>query len=156
MKERRTRIVSHRRIQFALVKRILLHWAILFVASLSLMTVWQLLVSGEPFNLFSEHMKTMWIRIAPVFVVLAVLLPVFVYDTIKFSNQMTGPIYRLQKSLQSLANGEELGPIKFRKKDFWQDLATDFNNLLESTDHGVKQDSDNESCESEEAQPETV
>jgi len=147
MKERRTKVVSYKKIQFALAKRIMLHWGILFLTSIALLTIWQLLVSGDPFNLYSDHMKAMWAKVIPVFVVFLALLPVFVYDTVKFSNKFTGPVYRLQKTMQSLAEGEITNQIKFRKNDFWHDLAEDFNNLLEKTDSDAYQKSDNESEE---------
>lgn len=134
MNERRKRIVSYKKIQFGLAKRIMLHWAILFMTSFCLLTIWQLLVSGDPYNLFSDHMKMMWVRMIPIFVVFLTLLPVFIYDTVKFSNKFTGPVYRLQKTIQSLADGDVANQIKFRKKDFWHDLADDFNELLEKAD----------------------
>ena len=147
MNERRTKIVSYKKIQFGLAKRIMLHWAILFLTSFALLTVWQLLVSGEPFNLFSDHMKSMWVKVIPIFVVFLTLLPVFIYDTIKFSNKFTGPVYRLQKTIQSLAEGDVASQVKFRKKDFWHDLADDFNELLEKAEADSYKTNDTESEE---------
>ncbi len=147
MKERRTKIVSYKKIQFALARRIMLHWTILFLTSIALLTIWQLLVSGDPFNLYSDHMKAMWAKVIPVFVVFLVLLPVFIYDTVKFSNKFTGPVFRLQNKIRSLSEGEITNQVTFRKNDFWHELADDFNALLEKTDSDAYQNSDNKSEE---------
>ncbi len=73
----------------------------------------------------------MWVHSAPVFIILLALLPVFVWDTVKLSHRLAGPMYRFHKTVQRLAAGEEVEPIKLRKGDPWNDFAIDFNAMVE-------------------------
>jgi hypothetical protein len=59
------------------------------------------------------------------------LLPMFVLDTIKLSHRFAGPIYRLRRTIQSVAAGEAPRHLKFRDFDFWQGLAEDYNKLID-------------------------
>ena len=45
------------------------------------------------------------------------------------SNRFVGPIYRLRRSMRSLANGEEVDPVFLRDGDYWFDFAEDFNRV---------------------------
>jgi nitrogen fixation/metabolism regulation signal transduction histidine kinase len=56
---------------------------------------------------------------------------VFIVDTIKLSHRFAGPIYRMQQTIRSLARGGAFTPIKFREFDFWQNMAEDFNQMVE-------------------------
>lgn len=59
------------------------------------------------------------------------LLPTFVWDTVKLANRFAGPMYQLRKEIRGVAGGEQLKPLRFREDDFWQDVATDFNKMLD-------------------------
>ena len=111
MQHKRSKQLVDRSVQGQLVLRVLAHWVVFLVGSFSVLTVWQLLLSGDPLNPFSAQMQDIWTHSAPVFVVLAVLIPVFVWDTVKFSNRFTGPMYRLRSSIRDLAQGGEPRPI---------------------------------------------
>jgi nitrogen fixation/metabolism regulation signal transduction histidine kinase len=70
--------------------------------------------------------------------VLFFMLPAFIVDTIKLSHRFAGPIFRLRGVFRSLASGEKYQPLRFREMDFWQELADDFNRMVERlrTDKG--------------------
>ena len=61
---------------------------------------------------------------------------------------------RLRRALHDLANGREVAPIHFRKRDFWQEMANDFNRIakqIQSTDTTLLDDTNlDESNESDE------
>ena len=38
---------------------------------------------------------------------------------------------RLRRAMRGLAEGREVSPIQFRKHDFWKELATDFNRVVQ-------------------------
>jgi hypothetical protein len=59
------------------------------------------------------------------------MLPVFIMDTIKLSHRFAGPIYRLRGVIRGLAQGEAYKPVQFREFDFWQEMAADFNTMVE-------------------------
>jgi len=116
------------KVQGALVRRLVLHWcAFIAVAGL---VAFCLQVLSNPFRTFEEHIQQVWWTHGPFLLVMFFLLPVFILDTIKLSHRFAGPIYRLRNTIRSLANGEEVRPLKFREIDFWQGLADDFNVMV--------------------------
>ena len=67
----------------------------------------------------------------PFLVVMVFLLPVFVIDTIKISHRFAGPIYSLRRAIHEIAEGQPPRKLQFREHDFWQDLATDYNAMID-------------------------
>ena len=59
-------------------------------------------------------------------------------NLIRFSNRFVGPMVRLSQSMQQLAEGHSVQPIKLRNGDYWQDFAAAFNQVLERVgSHGA-------------------
>ena len=131
MKSRRKKQFIDSAVQGALARRIILHWLIFFVMVFFTLPLWHLMSSAEVFSPFSELMQESWAETAPVFVILLAMIPIFVWDTVTFSNRFTGPMYRLHSSIKSLAAAEEVQPIRLRKGDVWTNVAEDFNTMLE-------------------------
>ncbi|MFH1266132.1 MAG: hypothetical protein ABIK89_10420 [Planctomycetota bacterium] len=131
MRTRRKKQFIDSAVQGALVRRIVFHWLLFFAAALIVLPFWQVLRSGDLFGSFSKLMLNGLAETAPVLVVLLAMIPLFVWDTVKLSNRFTGPMYRFHKTVQSLAAGEEVRPVRLRKGDFWKDVAEDFNAMLE-------------------------
>ena len=132
--EKRTRNLSNHQVQRRLVVRIALHWVLFLVTSLAVLCVWQLLISGDPFDLFSGGLGKTLEQSAPVFIVLTVLIPLFVWDTIKLSNRVVCPINRLESAMKRLANGEAVKPMACRVTDPWHPLFSEMNRILERFD----------------------
>jgi hypothetical protein len=117
------------KVQGALVRRLVLHWcAFIAVAGL---VAFCLQVLSNPFTSVREHAENVWWTHGPFLLVLVFMLPVFIVDTIKLSHRFAGPIYRMQQTIRSLARGGAFTPIKFREFDFWQNMAEDFNQMVE-------------------------
>ena len=76
----------------------------------------------------------MWWTHGPFLLVLAFLMPVFVVDTVKLSHRFAGPIYALRRALREIAQGGKPRRLSFRKRDFWHDLANDYNAVLTKLD----------------------
>ncbi len=117
------------KVQGALVRRLVFHWAA-FIGVASLVA-FCLQVLTNPFRSLDEHIQQMWQTHGPFLLVLFFLLPVFIVDTIKLSHRFAGPIYRLRNTIRKMAAGEPYQPVKFREIDFWQGLAEDFNQMVE-------------------------
>jgi nitrogen fixation/metabolism regulation signal transduction histidine kinase len=132
--EKRRRNLSKHKVQVRLVARIALHWLIFFVTAFAVLYFWQLLLSGDPFDFFSVAVGEVLERSAPVFVVLVVLIPLFVWDTVKLSNRIVCPVSRLESAMARLAAGEIVEPMACRLTDPWQPLFSEFNLLLERVD----------------------
>ena len=126
----RTRILVDPKVQWSIAGRILSHWALLLVCLVSISAMVRIMVAAgdQP---FAEAWRSAVMAQVPLLVVMLLLLPVFLRDTLKLSNRFAGPMYRLRTALRSLAEQEPTRPIKFRTGDFWLEAATDFNTVLE-------------------------
>lgn len=126
-KKHRGKLFIDGQVQGTLARRILFHWVSLAFCLFLLTAAVQVLQS--PFDPPGEHARKYFAENTRVFLVLALLTPAFVWDSIKVSNRFAGPVYRLRTSLDQLAKGEPVPPIKFREGDFWIDLADKFNQV---------------------------
>jgi hypothetical protein len=127
-KPRRTKHFIDSNVQGALARRIIVHWlAFLSVASF---VAFVLQVLSNPFRPLPEHLQDLWWSQGPFLVVMVFLLPVFILDSIKLSHRFAGPIFSLRRTIRAVAQGEAPRKLKFRKLDFWHELADDYNAML--------------------------
>jgi nitrogen fixation/metabolism regulation signal transduction histidine kinase len=68
----------------------------------------------------------------PVGVCLLLLVPVIAWDAIRFTHRLVGPMVRFRNTMQTIAEGETVRPIRLREGDYLTDLRDDFNHMLES------------------------
>jgi hypothetical protein len=126
---RRTKKFIDANVQGSLARRIIFHWLLfLLVASLA---AFILQVLSNPFRPLAAHLEDVWWTHGPFLLVLAFLLPVFIVDSIKLSHRFAGPIYSLRRAIRDVAQGKPARKLKFRRHDFWQDVAEDYNAMLE-------------------------
>lgn len=59
------------------------------------------------------------------FIGLTILLSVFI------SHRIAGPLFKLRKSMELFRNGKPIQHIQFRKSDYFQDLAAEYNRFLD-------------------------
>src|SRR5690606_17371712 len=79
-----------------------------------------------PFLKKSRQDMLFWLMLMQVcFMLMTFLMSLFM------SHRIAGPIFKLSKSLNGLRNGS-LAPIGFRKHDHFQEVATDYNFMIES------------------------
>ena len=128
MAKQRKTILVEKQVQGPLGWRIAAHWFIFLGLSVSVTCSLQMLSNFEPVSLWSRLEDAMFSQAGSVLVLLT-LLPWFVHDSLKLSNRFAGPMVRLQKSIVQLTNQDETPPVVFRSGDFWQEIATDFNEL---------------------------
>jgi hypothetical protein len=131
MKNRRRKFWIDRDVQGALVSRVIFHWLLLFAISVLFLPMFRLLNAAQIDAPFSTLLRRAWVDTAPIFVFMLLLLPFFVWDTVKLSNRFAGPMYRIRKALGSLAAGKDTDPIRLRDDDFWKEAAHDFNVVRE-------------------------
>lgn len=115
-------------VQGALTRRIVFHWLVFMMITSLVSFILQVL--ANPFQPLSLHLENLWWAQGPFLLVMFFLLPVFVMDTVKLSHRFAGPIFSLRRAIRSIAQGEAPQRLKFRKKDFWHDLAEDYNTML--------------------------
>lgn len=66
--------------------------------------------------------------------ILAVAIPVIIvliwFAALELSHRIAGPLYRIEKELDEIASGAKRTPIKVRKNDELQSLATRLNKVI--------------------------
>jgi hypothetical protein len=135
------------KVQGALVRRLVLHWAAFI--TVAAVVAFALQVLRDPFRPLEQHLQEMWWTHGPFLLVMFFMMPVFIVDTIKLSHRFAGPIFRLRNVIRSMAEGEPFKPVKFRDMDFWQDLADDFNTMIERVGGKSAETSASEAIEAE-------
>lgn len=59
------------------------------------------------------------------------IVPVLTWDAFTFSHRFAGPVVRLTNALKLVQRGEVVPRIQLRKKDFWLEVADEFNQMLD-------------------------
>ena len=132
--EKRQRLYIDGSVQGTLLKRILLYWGsflLLTMAlswSLSFVVHWFVLQMPPSTPLL---LRAFWISQWTTVLAFAATLPAVIYDSLRVSHRFAGPFLRLKRAVKQLADGETVQPLHFRDGDFWQDVADDFNRVLE-------------------------
>jgi hypothetical protein len=125
---RRTKHFIDASVQGTLARRLIFHWCVFLIVTS--VAAFLLQVLTNPFESLAVHAQELWFTHGPMLVVMIFLLPVFVVDTIKLSNRFAGPIFSLRRSIRSIVQGKPAQKLKFRRHDFWHDLADDYNAML--------------------------
>ncbi len=121
-------------VQGGVLKKIAVHWGVFFVCNALALMIWIRLFEQPDASwgqTFSDALK----RFLPFFVITMALIPAFVLDTLKLTNRFAGPILRLRSALSDASRGESIEPLHFRTNDYWQEIAKNFNSVMEN--HGV-------------------
>ena len=126
--DRRKRKIVSLPVEKVIALRLVAH-SILFAANVYLLCVSLLYITSPAVG--SESLvliRTTCLRAIGLSIVL--VLPVIVYDSIKFSRRITGPVMRF-KNMLPLVGVEKLGHVGLRDKDYWQEFAVEFNAMLD-------------------------
>lgn len=121
-KRKRKRVFVDAKVQGALLWRSFLHWVVC-VTTVGCVAV----LIGIVMSPGRTNPNDIWYRITPTFVAALLLLPILLVDVLFMSNRFVGPLWRLRWGLRRLAAGEHVGPLGFRKHDFWGEVAEEFN-----------------------------
>jgi hypothetical protein len=131
-KRLRHRVFVDRVVQGALIRHMMRCWLISYVLFGGLTFVgWMFIHPGLGAFVGPEAFM---VEILPMAVVglgaAAIVLPLYLWGLVKVSHRFAGPIVRLKRVMRVAADGGPLDPIHFRNDDFWQELATSYNDLL--------------------------
>jgi hypothetical protein len=72
------------------------------------------------------------------FYALIVTAPIILYDLLKFSNRIAGPLYRCRKVMQEMAGGKPVPEFTSRKRDLMRELFQAFNALIKEWNASVR------------------
>lgn len=82
--------------------------------------------------------EDVWFHISPLVMSSATLLPIVLFQAVRFSHRFVGPMVRLRQVLRQLAAGQEVSHVAFRNGDYWQDIAAEIN-AVSNTMHGLSE-----------------
>lgn len=127
--KRRKRLLIDRRVQGALIARVLWYSLAVLTTVVVLLIVWRVASTG-PARSLGNQLQDLWFHYGPALVATLSMLPLVLYDVLRISHRFAGPAYRLRNEMRRLAQGDAVRPVRFREGDFWQEFADDFNTLL--------------------------
>ena len=131
-------------VQGALMIRFVGYWAVCLGVMFGMLASVPIMLAVC--NLFDEPptlgqiVADTWSLFWPSMLAALLILPAVLWDLTRMSNRFVGPIYRLRRSMNSLANGDEVTPVFLRDGDYWFDFAEDFNRV--ATEMGAIKPSD--------------
>ena len=125
--ETRRQFYIQKQIQGRLAIRCVVYWGCCLISVFLIMTV----VSAFSQKLPSagELFRQLLTQYSLVIIASLIVLPLVAWDMIKFSHRVVGPLIRLEREMQKLADGKSVRPLVFREDDFWHPLAAEFNSL---------------------------
>jgi hypothetical protein len=124
---RRRRYLIDGPVQLGLLRRVCLYAAYCLITATMLVFFWRMLMAGAARP--HQHLLSAVSDAAPMLLALVAIMPFVAFDLLKLSNRFAGPVYRVRLTLESLARGETVRPVRFRDGDFWCELAPKLNVL---------------------------
>lgn len=136
---KRTRIFVSREIQGKILGRLLKYWLLynfavwhaLLLIDIERYGVATLLSGGKGLSLYEYYLE---FTSQHIFLLVAgiALAPFLLWDMLKLTHQIAGPLVRFRNSLEKMAEGKQVDPIKLRKGDLMSEFLAAFNGLLAS------------------------
>ncbi len=68
-------------------------------------------------------------HLAPLVISSVILFPIVMFRAVRFSHRFVGPMVRFRQVLKLLAEGKPAPQIRLRDRDFWFDVADEFNQV---------------------------
>lgn len=124
-------------LQGNLMLRMVMYWAIYNFALLaalvgeSLMRVIPDLLSGARDYSFDQFVSEFTDRQSPMLLAMSVLCPILIWDMLRYSHRIAGPLYRFRKALIDHMAGEPLQKIKLRDGDMLLDFQDTWNEFVQ-------------------------
>ena len=125
----RSRYFIDPQVQGLLMRQALWHW----VWTLATLVVVIVLCRIAPAWLSGRDnlAGSIWYHLGPYVLASAVLYPIIMLNSVRFSHRFVGPVVRVRRALQELAKGECPPTLRFRKRDCWKDLADEINRVTQ-------------------------
>lgn len=122
-----------RQVQGALLFRIAVYWCFAVLTVCLVTLCGRAITNTDPVDSFLDYFafRDFFAQYGVVVLASLVLVPIIMLDVVATSNRFVGPLYRMRRSMRALAEGQHVEPIQFREKDYWKDVATEFNLLAQ-------------------------
>jgi HAMP domain-containing protein len=128
-KLQRKKVYVDKHVQGGIVVRLGAIWLLTTSIAIGVSALLQFL--GDPtigFEAYVADFSRYWV---PTLMAFGAMLPIAGLHLVRFTHRFVGPIVRLRRLMRELADGKTLQPVKFREKDYWHDLADEFNRVAE-------------------------
>ena len=124
----RKRVVVDQQLQSQLARRIVTYWCLTWLLVFTLPILVRMFSENVPFQqLATQIIADFWFPI----VMSVFMIPIVVWDSIRFSNRVAGPIYRITKTIRELAGQAPVRTLKIRQNDFCHDVVDAVNVLVD-------------------------
>lgn len=136
---KRSKIFVNRGIQGAMALRFGMYWVVYHIclwhgafmyfflrARLS-----HLIGEAGPMMSVSELYGKFMADYLPITVTMLLLLPIVVYEMIRQTHRIAGPLVRFSKAMQEMRDGQVIQPVKLREGDMLTDFEKLFNEFVE-------------------------
>ncbi len=127
-KNKRKQVVVDEELQYGLSRRLVTYWAFTWFLVFALPITVRMFSATLPFNeLAREVMSDFWFPM----LVSIFLLPIVIWDSLRFSNRFAGPAFRISRTIREMADDQPVRTISLRHKDFCGELAGSVNYLID-------------------------
>jgi len=154
--QRKTRYVNAG-LQGHLMWRMVVYWmvynAVLVVVIGGEKLFWMVpdVMTGQSSFDFSQFIATFFSEGRSMFVAMAVFCPALIWDMLKYSHRIAGPLYRFRSAMEDHVAGKELKGVQLRDNDLLKEFQLTFNDFVEQVNKQKQQDA--EAAVSEKAEP---
>jgi hypothetical protein len=122
---KRKKLFVDPKVQGAFLARIFVYWFLCLVASGTVLACWMLLVG--PLHVVLHPIAEFWSQFGPAVVVSALMLPILMFDCLRLTNRLAGPMFRMRREMHDLALGHSANSVHLRAGDFWTEFAEEYN-----------------------------
>jgi hypothetical protein len=130
---KRTRLLVDPSFQFGLLRRTafyLLLWTIVIFHVFFIFHLYEATTEPAPYRGMASVYAEFFSQQKPLLGTLILVTPLLLYDLLKFSNRIAGPLFRCRRVMQEMAAGNAVPEFKPRKHDFMAKFFEDFNALI--------------------------
>ena len=141
---RRKKFVN-KQLQGQLMLKMVLHWLgynaiVLFISLGSCMFLYCIsIVNGVPERTMKEEVAQYFLNHRPMLIAMIILLPLIVWDMLKTSHRVAGPVYKFRAELQRFIDTGRLEPVKLRQGDFLMEFQDTWNEAVKKVNQQADQ-----------------
>ena len=135
-KLRRKKLVN-KQLQGQLMLRMALHWlgynAIVLFMSLSVCMFMYCVsvVNGDVQQTMREEIVEFFSRHKPMLIAMGLLLPIIMWDMLKTTHRVAGPVFKFKSELQQFIDSGKFRSVQLRDDDFLMDFQDTWNEAIE-------------------------
>ncbi len=131
MTNRRKALLIDSPAQLRFAGRVALYWCSAMLLLILVLVCFR--TASIPQMTAGQHLAAALREQAPALAILVLILPLAVFDCIRFSNRYRGPIHRLSRDLSRIRQGEDI-QIRFRQDDLLPEIPESINALVARID----------------------